>query len=388
MEGSTGGVGDDLSQWVHMQSISAASPSVYSATSPSRNSAGSGTGQAKLSLTTQLADNLDNSSMLMTPQAYMPSTRHGLDFTAIPQPIPPPSAGTAFDLNGRHDTNEYDDSFALDNYSYGTPSYAGSWDSSSASQHLVSGGETSRSASHFEYLYNKAQLEQQQHSQNHRNLGNSYDAFLSYREPHSLLGGGLGGLEDDAGSAYGGSHFGSSMSGAASSAAGGSVAGSVIGAEDALSMADLDFDPVTITDGSRSASPIAGVEQIGINGQLYDAGKTLDVASGSPSPASPGFSFSSPYADSPGSGPLEVPRRSSSAFNRTTSPPLLAPLAIPSDGPSFNLIQPTPHTARPRDHQKGQGTLELERLLGMNNWNAETQVSSSAATMIFRGRRT
>lgn len=86
--------------------------------------------------------------------------------------------------------------------------------------------------------------------------------------------------------------------------------------------------------------------------------------------------FTSPLSESPPPSTNEF----LTTTTRTTSPPLLAPLAIPSDAPAFNLIQPTPHTARPKDRQKGAGTLELESILGMGQWPTK-EVSPSATPL-------
>lgn len=263
-----------------------------------------------------------------------------------------------------HDSNSYDDSFPLvDNYSYGTPSYAGSWASSSdsaaaaAAQQQPSPWSSNQPASTFLSLAG--------------GLGDSnYNPFLSYRDL------GAAGQDEEAGSAYGGS----SAAGGASSNAGGSTAGSVVGAADDLGgMVDFDFEPMMLGDGGqqqeggrRSASPLSFQgENTGMRYRMGAGGTFMspsqqhaEVTSADPSPSNLPLVFTSPLSESP---PLST-NDFLNTTTRTTSPPLLAPLAIPSDGPSFNLIQPTPHTARPKDRQKGAGTLELESILGMGQW--------------------
>lgn len=64
--------------------------------------------------------------------------------------------------------------------------------------------------------------------------------------------------------------------------------------------------------------------------------------------------FSSHLSDSP-------PPSTSLELGPLPNEKTLFPLAIPSQQPTLNLIQPTPSTARPR--KKGKGTLELERAL-------------------------
>ncbi|GAA5836671.1 hypothetical protein JCM11251_002692 [Rhodosporidiobolus azoricus] len=75
-----------------------------------------------------------------------------------------------------------------------------------------------------------------------------------------------------------------------------------------------------------------------------------------------------------GTAVSDSPPSSSAPFFTASPSATLAPLEIPS-APALHLTGPTPETARPKDRPKGQGTLELERVLGM--WAAKTPTTSS-----------
>ncbi|KAM0789304.1 hypothetical protein ACM66B_000144 [Microbotryomycetes sp. NB124-2] len=308
----------------------------------------------------------------------------------------------------KHDTNSYEDSFPLEGSLYGTPSYAGSYDGSahgplaaglSARQHDDFGSssrhshDTSNTA--FDFVYKSAQDQQQpmQHLSFGSQFGNS-DVLHHYRENAGLSPNYLNSGDDDSSSAYGGSHWTSSN------------AGSVIGAEDAMGL-DFDLETMMLGNRSASASPAPFVD----NGEQrqperspflkrrLDANKTL-MPSTTPDDGTQDSESRSPFMLE--SAITESPPTSSANLRppstRVNSPPTLAPLAIPSDGPSFNLIQPTPMTARPSDKQKGSSTLELERIMGLNEWQAKnvntsfseftptTNISHQSQLPLFPGR--
>ncbi|KAK4051324.1 hypothetical protein OIV83_002808 [Microbotryomycetes sp. JL201] len=301
----------------------------------------------------------------------------------------------------KHDTNSYEDSFPLEDSLYGTPSYAGSYGSTHGPstgfahhQHADFGstddqanGQTADTS--FDYLYKAAQGQQQQQFGFGSQFGNS-GALDDYRDNSGLSPAYLNSGDDDSSSAYGDSNWTSSN------------AGSVVGAEDAIG---LDFDLETMMLGTRSASasPAPFHEQQDSSSSPFlkrrvDANKTLmpstvpDSARDSDS-RSP-FKLHSTITASPPTSSIGLRPPST----RVNSPPTLAPLAIPSDGPSFNLIQPTPMTARPTDKQKGASTLELERIMGLNEWQAKdatvsfpeftptTNVSQQAQLPLFPGK--
>ncbi|GAA5891786.1 hypothetical protein JCM6882_006207 [Rhodosporidiobolus microsporus] len=102
----------------------------------------------------------------------------------------------------------------------------------------------------------------------------------------------------------------------------------------------------------------------------YAASPTSDLRTRPSTPAESAtrstFGAAPALADSPPS--------TSAPFFSTSPSTTLAPLEIPS-GPALQLTGPTPETAKPKDRPKGQGTLELERVLGM--WAAKTPTTSS-----------
>lgn len=300
----------------------------------------------------------------------------------------------------QHDNNSYEDSFPLvDNYSYGTPSYAGSWTGSSSytSDSFAPPPPAPADAFLASYGHQPPQQHQQQHG---FAMGDHYNPFLSYRDPAM---GSAHGVDEEAGSAYGGS----SVAGGASS-----TAGSAIGAADDLGgMIDFDFEPMVIGEGGSSSSappsPFAGSEGAEMQVEGGQGGRYRMGAGGTfISPSQQQRDVGTPGSDRESSAALplvftstlsESPPASSADFPtaaaRTTSPPLLAPLAIPSDGPSFNLIPPSAATARPRDPPKGADTLELESILGMGEWPTKQQVRTllhllrrDAAFAVPRGR--
>jgi hypothetical protein len=293
--------------------------------------------------------------------------------SAAPQPIPLATANRAPYPSHSFDTNFYDDAaFPLDNYSFGTPSYAGSYTGSWGSSHTSAASNPSSYANEpphahagFDFLHQqyRQSLHQQQFIDPSSSSTSGFNPLLDYREVNYDPA-----REDE--SVYGGG---------AASDAGDSAAGSVSGAGAGVRM-DFAFDP-TISEGvTRSQSPYGGLE---IGGEPYGQGQERQGQGGtllasrqyssSDGQAGVGGASTSAASSHP-STPFvfattlsESPPTSSADFR--TSPPALPPLAIPSDsGPSFNLIQPTPHTARPGDKQKGPGTLELESLLGMGEW--------------------
>ncbi|GAA5933029.1 hypothetical protein JCM1841_003221 [Sporobolomyces salmonicolor] len=94
-------------------------------------------------------------------------------------------------------------------------------------------------------------------------------------------------------------------------------------------------------------------------------------------PATPAYSATrstvfegSALSDSP---PTSTVPLFHSAPAPVSAAPSLTPLEIPNT-PCLSLTGPTPETARPRDRPKGRGTLELERVLGM--WAAKTPTST------------
>ncbi|KAK4057244.1 hypothetical protein OIO90_001741 [Microbotryomycetes sp. JL221] len=275
----------------------------------------------------------------------------------------------------RHDANEYEDSFPVDDAVYGTPSYAGSWSSQYHADGLV--------ATSFDHLYKMSQQQQQQqqlqqqqqfqqdqlHNPFESMRDSGFERYRDYLDPRAASSSSVYGYtttDDESSSVYGGSNITSSN------------AGSVIGNEDATTL-DFDLDNMLLDNArSTSASPAPQVPLDEQNSPFLrrrrDADKTLMAAE---QPSTVSFMLSD---SPPATAGAEL--ASSSSFGlrqpstRVNSPPTLAPLAIPSDGPSFNLIQPTPMTARPSDKQKGQNTLELERILGMVDW-AQKDIGTS-----------
>ncbi|GAA6009343.1 hypothetical protein JCM10207_004356 [Rhodosporidiobolus poonsookiae] len=99
----------------------------------------------------------------------------------------------------------------------------------------------------------------------------------------------------------------------------------------------------------------------------YAASPTSDLRTRPSTPAESATrsTFGSAISDSPPSASIP--------FFSTSPAQTLAPLEIPT-APALALTGPTPETAKPKDRPKGQGTLELERVLGM--WAAKTPTSS------------
>ncbi|SCZ89331.1 BZ3500_MvSof-1268-A1-R1_Chr9g10370 [Microbotryum saponariae] len=320
----------------------------------------------------------------------------------------------------QYDLSAFDDAaFPLDSaYAFGTPSYAGSFVGSYESSAQFNHDHFSEPSSYnnepgtsamqgrgppsaFDYYYQQ-ELSNQDVFQPL--------PFLTPNDPTSAYS--SSGFQyrdrsadhDDAASSY------------APSEAGDSVAGSASGAPASGSQMDFDFDfdPV-IADRTRSESPF----QYG--GSAGNSANANASACGSASSRSRPSSSMGPtrqeteteLADltrlreqatvlATSRRPSSAPRSGTGSFNRGKaspgvlfasgmlsesppasgamsdyrfSPPALTPLAIPSDGPSFNITQPTPHTARPKE--KGQPTLELERMLGMNEWPAKADQNAS-----------